>query len=203
VAETPIVDFIEGRADALASPRNRRSSIAFGSEIPDDVADIEEALERHRIGGGAFAEQQFAALRRSCGQDAADFAEVDLPATVVRAHVVVAQVRHQHAERREVPGTRGMISVGMCSSRAISAECSGPAPPNDHREVARIVTALDRDAAHCKRHFRHGNFDDAERGGFDRKTSGAAIVVRIAARAPSTSSGISPRETGSGSSGRE
>src|SRR5665213_535190 len=28
------------------------------------------------------------------------------------------------------PGTRGTISVGMCSSRAISAAWSGPAPPN-------------------------------------------------------------------------
>src|SRR5665213_2364287 len=46
------------------------------------------------------------------------------------------------------------------------------APEADHREVARIVTAFDRYAAHGQRHLRDRNLDDPERCLFDREFEG-------------------------------
>jgi hypothetical protein len=81
---------------------------------------------------------------------------------VVRAHVVLAHIGHQHASA-ELP--RQFNDDGW--NLQIASDVDGvqrPGATHRHeREIARVVTALHRDAAHRERHFRHGNPDDAER----------------------------------------
>ena len=83
---------------------------------------------------------------------------------VVRAHVILAHVGQQHAERREV---RRQIRHDHGRNLQVARDLHGVqrtgAADRDEREVARIVAALDRDAAHGERHLGDGDLHDAVR----------------------------------------
>ena len=87
---------------------------------------------------------------------------------VVRAHVIVPQVGHQHAEGGEVTGHAGHDQRrDVQFARDFGRVQPAGAAESEEGEVARIVAARNRDAAHRERHLRDRDLDDAERGFID------------------------------------
>ena len=84
---------------------------------------------------------------------------------VIGAHIVVPQIRQQHAERGEVPGNPGNHQSGnmqlACNFGGMQRAC---ASERHHGEVARVMAAADGDGLHGERHFGDRDADDSMGG---------------------------------------
>ena len=154
------------RRDVAAGDR-LRADRRLNRELLTDVADVEEALHRDRLGRVPSSAKQRARLgdhrRRRCARSRRNPSR---PATCNTC------ARSRGADRpaacrapRNGPGTRGTIKRrDVQFARDLGRVQRPPAPPNaDHREIARIVAALDRDAAHRQRHLGDRDLHDAQR----------------------------------------
>src|SRR5579884_376991 len=167
VAVVPVVQLVIDAPDGRPVA-GVQQNLVYGRLDPEllaDVADIQEALKGDRVPSHALLRQHAPALFDELAEDRLDLAEVALvQRLVVRPHVVVAQIGEQHAQGGEVrrqPGHDDRWDVQLAGD---GGRVHGAGAAAGYQgEVARVIAALDRHAAHRQRHLGHGDLDDGQR----------------------------------------
>ena len=147
MAEAAIVDLIETVSDRLQIARRDllRGDRHFDRELLAFVAQVKEALESHRVVAHALGRKHFGAFIDHIGKDHLQLAKVQLrQCHKLGAHIIVADVTHQHSERREVRRqyrNDDGRNVKLARDRhGVNGTC---ATHSDHHEIARVEAALD------------------------------------------------------------